>query len=139
MKIEQPLDSDALIKHVFDNLRNTFLCSALALAAGAIIKYQNEVGFTPESNIVIAFFVIASALVLFCWNLVHGVVKVVRPAKGTRKLWVLVPLSAAYMLALITLFPAVIRAQTEQQLTKAVKNPHQNSVSNEPVKALGAQ
>jgi hypothetical protein len=117
---------DALIKHVFDNLRNVIICVTLVLAGGAVIKYRAVLPLGSTFNTVIGVLVILSAGGLFGWNMVHGVEKVIRPVKGTRKSWPLVLFASVYMFCVLTVFQALVRTQAEQQFrTTADKHvPH---------------
>lgn len=82
---------DSLIQHVFDNLRNLVICATMVLAGGAVIKYSTELSLDSTFNVTIGTLVILAAFCLFSRNMVHGVVKLIRPVKGTRKNWLLIP------------------------------------------------
>ena len=56
---------DTLIKDVFDNFRNLFLCVTLALSGGAVLKLPPEVSFGSSFNIAIAVLVMIVALMLY--------------------------------------------------------------------------
>ncbi|MDP4027550.1 MAG: hypothetical protein Q8P42_01075 [Gallionella sp.] len=107
---------DALIKHVFDHLRNVLICVALIVASGAVLKYRADLPFDSAFNIVISVLVFISACGLFVWNMIHGIEKIIRPVKGTKKVWRIMPFTVAYMLIIIIMFQAATRAQIEQQL-----------------------
>lgn len=109
---------DILIKHVFDNLRNLFVCAMLALSGGAVLKYRVELPLGSSFNWGIGLLVVVAAVGLFGWNMLHGIEKLIRPVKGTRKIWLLVPFAVVYMFAVISIFQAWVIVQAEQQLRR---------------------
>ena len=113
---------DALIKHVFNHLRNILICVALTVAGGAVWKNSADLPFNSTFNIATSVLIIISAFVLFTWNMIHGVEKIIRPVKGTNKAWRIVPFAVAYMLVIIVMFQAVTRAQIEQQLNPKISS-----------------
>lgn len=119
---------DALIKHVFDNLRNLLICISLAIAGGAVFKYRADLSFGSTANVIIGVLVIFTAIGLFGWNMLHGIDKLIRPVKGTRKAWRFVPFSVLYMFSVITVFQALVLLQTEKQLRPQTNNVAPNTV-----------
>lgn len=107
---------DSLIKHVFDNLRNVVICATMALAGGAVIKYSTELPLGSTFNVIIGTLVIIAAFCLFSWNMVHGVEKLIRPVKGTRKSWLLIPFAVVYMFSILAVFQASIHDKSERHL-----------------------
>ena len=107
---------DALIKHVFDNIRNLLISVTLAVAGGAVLRFRADLLFGSAFNLAIGILVLFSSVGLFFWNMAHGAEKLIRPVKGTRKAWRLVPFAIVYMLAFLAIFQAWARTQAEQQL-----------------------
>ncbi len=107
--------TDLLIKHVFDNLRNVVICVTIALAGSAIIRYRTELPFGSTINLIIGLLVIAAAIFLFWWNMVHGVEKLIRPIKGTRKSWIFIPVAAVYMFSILAILQASIMDKSKYQ------------------------
>lgn len=104
---------DSLIKHVFDNLRNAIICATIALAGGAVIKYRSDLPFDSTFNLIIGSLVILAAFFLFTWNMVHGVEKLIRPVKGTRKSLLLIPFAMVYMFSIFAVFQSTIMNQSQ--------------------------
>lgn len=105
---------DSLIKHVFDNLRNAIICATIALAGGAVIKYRSDLPFGSTFNLIIGLLVILAAFFLFTWNMVHGVEKLIRPVKGTKKSLLLIPFAMVYMFSIFAVFQSTIMNQSQQ-------------------------
>jgi Kef-type K+ transport system membrane component KefB len=105
---------DASIKHVFDNLRNVIICATIALAGGAVIKYRLELPLGAKFNLIIGILVIVAAFVLFTWNMIHGVEKLIRPVKKTKKSWLLIPFAIVYMFSIFAVFQSTIIDQSQQ-------------------------
>lgn len=112
---------DALIKHVFDNLRNVLICATFTVAGGAVLKYRADLALGFVFNTVIGVLVILTAFWLFTWNMIHGVEKFIRPIKGTKKAWLIVPFALVYMFSVFAIFQAWPRAQAEQMNKAAPK------------------
>jgi hypothetical protein len=104
---------DALIKHVFDNVRNVLICTTFAVSGVAVLKYSAGLAFGSEFNTAIGLLVFVSAFGLCVWNMLHGVEKLIRPIKGTRKAWLMVPFAIVYMLSVFAVFQAWSRALAE--------------------------
>lgn len=107
---------DALIKHVFDNIRNLLICISLTIAGGAVFKYRSEMQLGSTINVIVAVLVLLAASGLFAWNIHHGVEKLIRPVKGTKRAWLFAPLAMIYMFSVITVSQALLLLQTERQL-----------------------
>lgn len=107
---------DELIRHIFDNLRNLSLSIWLILAGGAVIKYNAVLYFPQLTNVIIGIVIILVALGLGCWNMVHGVEKIIRPVVGTRKALIYIPSSMAYFLTVLTIVQALVQLIAEKQL-----------------------
>ena len=99
---------DTLIKDVFDNLRNLFICLSLAIAGGAVYKFRTELPLGSLLNLVIAFLVILVACGLLVWNMFHGLNKLIKTVKGTWNNWLLVSFAFVYVFALFTIFQALV-------------------------------
>ena len=99
---------DTLIKDVFDNLRNLFICISLAIAGGAVYKFRTELPLGSLLNLVIAFLVILVACGLLVWNMFHGLNKLIKTVKGTWNNWLLVSFAFVYVFALFTIFQALV-------------------------------
>jgi fumarate reductase subunit D len=106
---------DLLIKQVFDNVRNILICVALALAGGAVIKYRLDLPFGSIFNGIIGSLIVLAAISLFMWNAVHGIEKLARPVKGTRKSWLLIPFVAVYIISILAVFQASIHEKSSQK------------------------
>jgi len=104
---------DALIKHVFDNLRNVFICTTLLVACGAIFRYREQLQFGVVVNVVLSILLIFISFSLLSWNMVHGVQKIIQPYKKTRKRWLFLPLALLYMLVIVTIIQAWAMLQSE--------------------------
>lgn len=105
---------DALIKHVFDNIRNLLMCSSLAFAGGAAFKLRSEVTINSTISGIIAAFVIFIAVGLLFWNMIHGIDKIIRPVKGTRKIWYYFPFMLLYVFSAIVVFEALLLLQSDK-------------------------
>jgi cytochrome c oxidase assembly factor CtaG len=116
---------DSLIKHVFDNLRNVLICATIALAGGAVIKYRVELPFGSTFNLIIGVLVTLAAFSLFTWNMIHGVEKLIRPVKGTKIGWLLMPFAVVYMFSIFAVFQSSIMDQS--QPLKAIDKSGSNS------------
>lgn len=131
---------DSLIKHVFDNLRNLFISATLALSGGAVLKYHADSPFGSSFNLAIGALVVVAAVGLFGWNMIHGIEKLIRPVKGTRKGWLLVPFAVVYMFAVISIFQAWLSIQAEQQLRGGrAKSPPNISVERDASPQSGSR
>jgi len=115
--------NSALIKHVFDNLRNFFYSVTLTLIGGAVLKYGSDQSYFPYQNVVIGLFIILLAVTLFAWNCVHGMMFFSINLKNTWKRWLYVPLFALYFFVANEAFHISIRLQAAQQLKDGVITP----------------
>ena len=115
--------NSALIKHVFDNLRNLFYSVTLTLIGGAILKYGSDQSYFPYQNVVVGFFIILIAVALFAWNCVHGMMYFSINLKNTWKRWLFVPLFTLYFFVANEAFHISIRLQAAQQLKDGVIVP----------------
>lgn len=97
---------DALIKHVFDNLRNVLICATLGVGGVAIIKHSSVLALGSMFNTFLGFFVLLSAIFLLAWNMGHGIERVTRPLKGKRNHWLAFPFAVVYALAVLAVFHA---------------------------------
>jgi hypothetical protein len=118
---------DALIKHVFDSLRNLTLSVTLAVSGGAVLRYRAELPFGSAFNLVISILVVIASIGLFLWNMYYGIEKLIRPVKGMKKAWRLLPFTVVYVFTFLAIFQAGLRTQTEQQLRAANTKPTPNS------------
>lgn len=79
-------DQEVLFKHVFDNLRNTLICAALALAGAGIVKYREDLElFDSAINATVGILLILTSFFLCGWNTVDGYKKILLPARGATK------------------------------------------------------
>lgn len=107
---------NALIKHVFDNLRNLLICISLTVGGLAVFKYRAAFGLGSTINTIISGLIVLTALGLFLWNMFHGIRKFSRPVSGTKKALCMLPFALLYMFASITVFQALFQLQTDMQL-----------------------
>ncbi|MEQ1560591.1 MAG: hypothetical protein ABL933_16850 [Methyloglobulus sp.] len=106
---------DELIKHVFDNLRNTIICVTLFFAGLAFYGHSADLPLSPNINRFIGALIGGLAAFLFAWNMIHGGEKVIRPIKNARTKWLFLPLIATYLLLIFAIFGALSIMNFEQQ------------------------
>lgn len=106
--------SDALIKHVFDNLSNVLICTTIAIAGAAVIRNRDLLALGPEVNTILGIAILFSALALLGWNMIHGIERIIRPIKGSRKSLLFALLAAVYMFAVLAVFHAWSLTQVQQ-------------------------
>lgn len=107
-------DHDALIKHVFDNLRNLFLCITLAFAGVVVAKYRADLVFGSTIDVIIGLLITSTALGLMFWNAYHGIQKLILPVKGTRKALRLVPFVVLYAFSIIPILQSALLLKADE-------------------------
>lgn len=109
----QKLSQDALIKFVFDNLRNVIICASIMATSSAARHLQGKLSLYPSFNHLIAFILAIFSIVLLTWNLIHGVTTIARQFQMNR--WALtliaMPLMGIYMYLMWVVLTTTLQIQ----------------------------
>ncbi|MBI5451031.1 MAG: hypothetical protein HY940_06705 [Gammaproteobacteria bacterium] len=124
---EEQAAEDALYKHVFDSLRNLFICVALIAAGFVVMNFKREL--TPADistfnafammlsgdNEIFGVLVIISASALFIWNMIYSIDRIFRPFKNSWKFLLILPVFSLYVCLMYAVFFVMADFQRNQQ------------------------
>ena len=115
------LNHDALISHVFTNLRNTFLCATLGITGRYIHQNSNTLDMAPRITEILGFTLIFISILLLFWNLVHGFTRPILHWKRKKylavKLLFSLPFIFIYAITTIALFEVSAVKKSDSQIT----------------------
>lgn len=117
-------------KVIFESLRNSLVCGAVAVAGIAIEKYPKLSFLGAEYAVITSMIVVLLAAFLFVWNIPITYYRLNRnPKIRSKNFWFIdLPLFAVYIAISVSLFGAAVKLQGNQ--LKSSVNVQENSKCN---------